>query len=367
MPTSECHQCGVECMGETGPLRRLRPCSSEGVDDFPEGVLPAARSRTTSTTGPSRQAGGGEAQATIYREIERERTPPGGLRGVPGVPSLPGHERSELLVQPPEQGMSDETVLRKLDVGQRRHIIGSMKKAERSWTDLLALFDQELESPSGRTTENKEVLSADVIAEVYNPRRFTSKAVKHGLKPGCAFDIALGHDLLKPAAQQSVLTYLRHERPGLVIVSPPCGPFSQLNGLLSLFRNRNFKALQRYQDKLREGIKLLKFAVKVCTLCHELGLVFVLEQPWGASSWKHASLRGLGRLPKVWLSKADQCEFDLRDALGDLLKKSPGFLTNHEGIARESGAVVNMTMATSSARSTARASQRMHRSIPPDL
>ena len=339
MPTPERDECRIQCLGEASSLCGLRPSSSPRIHGVPEDLLPGPRSRASTAEDAAEQERRCQAQAAGANEepngeVQRRANTPAGLRGVPGVPALPGNEGQELSSQPPEKRMIDDAVVKALPVGQRRRIIGSLKKAERSWTDLLALFEQEIEPSSERSVENKEVLATNVVAEVYNPKRFTSQAPKHSLRAGCAFDLVLGHDLLKPSTQHSVMTYIRHERPGLVIVSPPCGPFSQLNGLLSMFRNRNFKALQRYQEKLREGIKLLKFAVKVCTLCHELGLVFVLEQPWGAKSWKHSSPRRLGCLPRVWLSKADQCEFNLRDALGDFLKKSTGFLTNHEGIAR---------------------------------
>lgn len=61
--------------------------------------------------------------------------------------------------------------------------------------------------------------SLRTVSEVFNPDRFGPSTQKFGLNRGQVFDIELGDDLLQPSAQQSVLTHIRNDRPGLTIIS----------------------------------------------------------------------------------------------------------------------------------------------------
>ena len=161
----------------------------------------------------------------------------------------------------------------------------------------------------------------DTVAEVFNPERFSKRAARFRLKTGRAFDLALGHDLLKLSNQQSILDYINHERPGLVIVSPPCNAFSSLNNLLMKFRQRNLGALKKYIKALDIGKKLLNFAMKVCELCHSLQISFVFEHPQTARSWQERSVRRLIARPGIHRVVAHQCQFGLRSKDQRLHKK----------------------------------------------
>ncbi|CAE7233307.1 unnamed protein product [Symbiodinium sp. CCMP2456] len=152
---------------------------------------------------------------------------------------------------------------------------------------------------------------AKVVAEVYNPSRFNSRAKKFRLHPGQAFDLELG----------------------LVVISPPCEAFSVLNRLLDNFRKTDVAAMKRHLDKLKKGKILLNFAMKVCQACHAQGTTFVFEHPRGASSWKMPSVQRLLRQVGVILAFADQCVFGLTDRNGEFHKKPTGFVTNNKTVA----------------------------------
>ena len=171
------------------------------------------------------------------------------------------------------------------------------------------------------------------VAEVYNPKVFTTKATKHRLIPGKAFDLVLGDNLLSAGARRSVMNYLQHDRPRLVVVSPPCRPFSQLQNLSLDSRYKNPVRMQEYMKKLSEGKRLLQFACQVCQLCSSLGLTFLFEHPWAAKSWQEKCLRRVKKLDGVCLVRGDQCQFGLRDQRGQPLRKATGFMTNCQALA----------------------------------
>eukprot|EP00435_Cladocopium_sp_Y103_P035126 s1424_g9.t1 len=171
------------------------------------------------------------------------------------------------------------------------------------------------------------------VAEIYNPACFGRLATKHGLFPGLAFDLSLGVDLLKPENQERVRNYLRHTKPGLVLIAPPCELYSQLQNLGKNARARDPARMLKFLRRKREANKLLNFAIEIALLCHELHITFVLEHPWGATSWATHAMEQLLKRDDIYLSRCDQCMFGLRSSSGQLQRKRTGFATNNRTMA----------------------------------
>ena len=264
-----------------------------------------------------------------------DSTSNGGSRGVrrlPGVPEVPEHEARP----------------------------GQLKEAERQWVVMeqcllaegsgLATPGQKEVPPSsslGMSKKQKQRLQhelhvMDTVAEIFNPERFSKRAARFRLKPGRAFDLVLGHDLTKLSNQQSIMDYIRHERPGLVIVSPPCNAFSSLNNLLQKFRQKNLHALKKYLKILDIGKRLLNFAMRVCDLCHSLQISFVFEQPQTARSWRERSVCRMLAKPGVCRVVADQCQFGLRSK-ACFAQETNWFHDQSQGTGRTTGQEVSRT------------------------
>ena len=122
------------------------------------------------------------------------------------------------------------------------------------------------------------------VAEVCNPGRFMNSTDPFGLRSGQAFDLELGWNLLDVKQQQRVLEYLKTEKPGLTVISPPCVMFSMLLNLLWPKWQNDPVKFDKHIRELRDAKRLLKFCCEVCQLCRSLGLSFVFEHPWSASS-----------------------------------------------------------------------------------
>ena len=107
----------------------------------------------------------------------------------------------------------------------------------------------------------------DLVAEVFSPPRVAAAARERGLRSGESFDIETGFDLSRAADQDLVMSYLESKRPGLVVVCPPCGPFTTLQHL-GLGRSHGTLAHDsQHQARLAHARVLLRFAMKVCTFC----------------------------------------------------------------------------------------------------
>ena len=208
----------------------------------------------------------------------------------------------------------------------------------REWNAALCRDLQTRPAGAKRTSEAAELLGLShqqlkSVLEIYNPGCFAKRVHLHDLESACAFDLALGTDLLSRRKQQEALKLMNDVRPGLIIVSPPCRMYSAaMQNLLKDYRAENPEAMKRYMANRKEAQVLLDFAAEACELAHKLNLSFVLEHPATASSWHTEVLKRLCRLDGVHRITMDQCSFNLRGEQG-LHRKSTGILTNNRHIA----------------------------------
>ena len=85
-----------------------------------------------------------------------------------------------------------------------------------------------------RQRRTKAQLNAKMaIAEIYSPPRMSAAAARHGLKGGWSLDLTVPDptdgkpwDLSSPEKQRRAREMLRRDEPAMLVVCPPCGPFS---------------------------------------------------------------------------------------------------------------------------------------------
>ena len=201
------------------------------------------------------------------------------------------------------------------------------------------------------------------VTEVFNPGCFQGRVSRHGLGMGQVFDLAVGIDLLKRNKRHEVRDYIRVEKPGLTVISPPCQMFSSLQNLSQGRRESSEGLMNRYLESRREAKTLLNFAVEVAEMCLGLGLKFVFEHPATATSWQERELGRLRRRTDVTYVKCDQCRFGLHGEHG-LHQKPTGFLTNSEQIAAALG--LRCTLKGSPSRADRRGQQKPEGSAIPN-
>ena len=244
--------------------------------------------------------------------------------------------------------------VRALNPTHLHRMCASLESAEIMWQQMLQIFDDPTKhvgeelfltmvakdlKPTKRNLRNAEQLfrvdksNLRMISEVFNPDRFGPATQKFGLQQGQIFDLTLGDDLLSKQSQESVLSHIRIERPGLTIISPPCGPFSALQNLSQSLRSRDWTAARKFMNKLHEARRLLRFAAHVCLTCHELGLSFLFEQPQTARSWSELCIRKLLQTRGIELVHGDQCMYGLKlKASGAAVKKPTSFMGNNPSV-----------------------------------
>ena len=97
------------------------------------------------------------------------------------------------------------------------------------------------------------------ISELYSPPRISAAAEKKGLEAGTCFDLQTGWDRSQEFDRKQMWKVLREERPEVIAVCPPCGPFSQMQAI-DKGRGDPAKAMRI----LYAGQEHLRLAVAVC-------------------------------------------------------------------------------------------------------
>ena len=131
------------------------------------------------------------------------------------------------------------------------------------------------------------------VAEVYSPPRMTKVARQLGMKAGFALDLTNTDeegnqwDFSKAEMRAKALKLVDEEQPAILILSPPCTMFSnlqQLNVAKMKDEDRNARA--------KDAVTHFAFAVMLCTRQSQGKRFFALEHPVaalpGRCSWPHS-------------------------------------------------------------------------------
>ena len=89
------------------------------------------------------------------------------------------------------------------------------------------------------------------VCEVFSPPRVGSEATKFGMTPGDAMDLTTGWDFNLASHRAKAEAYVDREKPLVLIGSPPCVAFSQLQ---SLIPDSDRKAKQ-LEEGTRHGVR----------------------------------------------------------------------------------------------------------------
>eukprot|EP00435_Cladocopium_sp_Y103_P068193 s512_g31.t1 len=311
----------------------------------------------------------GQAEGEGTRDGAQEEADGAHLRGVHGMEEVSGTRACGCVDRVPVESLDRTTEtdtentagFRSRGVKQLLRKAGAaLADAEVMWKDIITLlqegqdqtcqqvFEQyavEIFDPQDpQRVRNKKPLrrlaglmgvtkkQARTVAEIFNPNRFGPHASGAGLTQGMAFDLTLGHDLLKHKTRQEVRRYIQSVKPGCVLVSSPCTMFSILQNLNQKYREDPQKE-KEFIRKLVEAKVLLNFACEICQLVREYGGTFVSEQPLTSRAWSESKVQSLAQLDDTIMVRNDQCMFNLKAPEGERYKKPTGWMTNNQTVA----------------------------------
>ena len=176
------------------------------------------------------------------------------------------------------------------------------------------------------------------IAEVYSPLRIVEMAKRMGLKGGWSPDLTTcdedgrAWDFNQPEMRNRAARKFIKDKPRLLIGSPICTPFSQINNI-----NHARMAPEEVNQRLDHGRTHLGFCMKFYDIQWREGRYFVHEHPQAAKSWEEECVPKLLAKNDVQRVIGDKCMYGLKSEKGGRIgpaRKSIGFMTNSPCIAQ---------------------------------
>ena len=175
------------------------------------------------------------------------------------------------------------------------------------------------------------------VSEVYSPPRVTKTARRLGLKAGWALDLRTvdehgrNWDFSRPDRRKEALCLVRSSQPKMLIGSPMCTAFSQLQAL-----NRSKLGEEKWKLMIEDATRHIIFCSVLYREQMSRGDYFLHEHPAGASSWRLPCMIRLASMPGVRRVVGNMCAHGMWqvDSEGPALVKKPtGFLTNSAKVA----------------------------------
>ena len=241
---------------------------------------------------------------------------------------------------PPDAGMDVDTIEDDRDLRQVIMLMAKDQrdKARETHDAILSLVGSLGHNGRRYRREATQRLRA-VVAEVYSAPRVTDAARRHprlGCIPGLALDITTTDDegnqwnFDDPKMRAKAETLLDAQKPAILIGSPMCTPFSNLQNLNNPKRDPNIVAAEK-----AAGRRHLEWCCHLYRKQVERGAYFLHEHPAFATSWSEPCVIRTLQMKGVSRVRADQCQLGQQTLDGDPVKKPTGFMSNSQELLDE--------------------------------
>ena len=191
--------------------------------------------------------------------------------------------------------------------------------------DLDAFYDSDMTAPVPTPGETEFLVATIDIAEFYSPPRVLPVARSWGQRGHLSFDILTGWDFNSAALRDLSVRLLYQLSIRLVILSPPCTAFSELQRLW------NFKRMtpESIRANWEQGMVFLRHSMDCAMAQVRRGAFFLFEHPARASSWRTPEVQRVLGQPGVVVVSFDQCMLGLKSKVhGMPMRKRTKIATN---------------------------------------
>ena len=273
----------------------------------------AAEMIDSAEPGPQQSAPPGERGGGVSGQIPREAvetpTTPGGERHRDRIGARENdYQRSRARTRSPrtrtrviEADLESDRQRPKRNADEEQEEHGAKRRKEED-----SQAGMEIDSADQEETpiiQELKRVSVD-IAEMYSPRGVTDEAKNFGLTAGEAMDLTTGWDFTKEENRSRAMKYIEVNKPKLIIGSPMCTMFSQLQRMTGWSAEK--------QRRWTEDRRHLKFMAQVYRNQVLQGRWFLHEHPATASSWSLKEITDLLDMQSVEVVQADQCMYGLK-------------------------------------------------------
>ena len=180
---------------------------------------------------------------------------------------------------------------------------------------------------------DKIVKGADIM-EVFSPARVNELAVKFGLIAGASLDLTNGFDFDKKEDRDRCWKIVIHDKPQVLVGSPPCTMFSMLQELNIAVHGKDEAWMKKFEEQKAKATRHIEFCCELYRYQLSQRRHFLHEHPWSARSWKLSCIEDLLIDSRVLLAHGDMCRFGMTSHIdkpsGERgpVKKPTGFMTS---------------------------------------
>ena len=164
----------------------------------------------------------------------------------------------------------------------------------------------------------------DDLMEFFSVPRLVPVCQEFGLLAEVSLDLQTGWDANLPAMREFAFKAIEKRKPRVIMLSPPCTVYSQLQRLWSHSRMDPLE----FEIRREEADGFMHFTKDVATKQSDSGRGWIFEHPATASSWDLECVQEMAELPGAQVSTFDQCRYELRGPAGGLMKKRTKLLSN---------------------------------------
>eukprot|EP00435_Cladocopium_sp_Y103_P063462 s717_g25.t1 len=164
----------------------------------------------------------------------------------------------------------------------------------------------------------------DDLMEFFSVPRLVPVCQELGMQAEVSLDLQTGWDANDPAMRQLAFEAIEKFKPWVIMLSPPCTVYSQLQ---RLWNESRMDPLE-FEIRCQEADGFMEFTKDVATKQSNANRGWIFEHPATASSWDLPCVLEMGALPGAQVSTFDQCRYQLRGPAGGLMKKRTKLLSN---------------------------------------
>ena len=162
------------------------------------------------------------------------------------------------------------------------------------------------------------------VTEVYTDTEpVAQEARRRGLRAGASMTLATQWDFQLEDHRRAAKLVLKQQKPYLLVLAFPCGPWSML-----MFLNSNVDVMQIRA----RALVLVDYAVELAWMQLRAHRHFMLENPLTSAAWRVNSVAELCRDARVRSVVVDQCQFGLKNVDGDFHRKATQVVTSSQAL-----------------------------------
>ena len=215
-----------------------------------------------------------------------------------------------------------------LDEKRRVRVLSSLRPRAKVEEVYGVEKEKQLSRKERKAVEKSLAGVVSTVSEVFSPPRIAPEAERQGLKAGSSFDLITGWDLSQPKDRKRMWQSLKEEDPMLIVLSPPCGPFSVLQEW-----NLPRMSWEKAVCLIQTGVENLELAMLIAAWQARRGRYVLFEHPWLARSWKEEMVERVLQIPGMIRVRCDMCMFGLQVDQWGKNKKPTGLMLNSEKMA----------------------------------